>query len=955
MRFFLLTALSVVTLLFQTASAQTFTGQVVDSTTQRGLPGITIVVISLPDSSFSNNTVSDSNGYFSIRALAGVFKFTFSASGYRTTTIRKRSGEADVDLGIIALSDLAIKTGEAVIKVASPVKQIGDTTEFNAGSFKVNPDATAEDLVKKLPGITVENGTVKAQGEEVKKVTLDGKDFFGDDAQTALKNLPAEVVDKIQVFERMSDQAQFTGFDDGQGVKSINIKTKRGKANGTFGKVYAGYGTDNRYQSGFNFNYFKEDRRISLLGLGNNINIQNFTSQDLLGVSSSSGGGGRGGPGGYRSGSTSDNFLVNQSGGISTTYATGLNYNDKWGKKKKISIGASYFFNQSQNIQNQEILRSYNNSNASDASQWYSENSEVRNNTSNHRFNVRLEYAPDTNNSITYTPAFSLQKSAYDQVTSALNYNSTETFNISNAWYNVNGQGYNLNQNIMYRHKFARRGRTFSTGFDHQWNSKTSTTNNKSSNHSFIPSDSIFITDQLTNAETPQITYGARISYTEPIGKTGMIQIDYRYSTTSVENDKQTMNYNSGEQAYSLFDTALSNKYNTVYTSHQPGLMYRIRGPKLSLGMGVGYQYAQLKGEQEFPVSDVVNRPFSNILPRVFMNYKWDKTTNMRGMFRTSTNIPSITQLQNVINTTNPLLLSTGNPELKQEVSQNFNLNFSKSNTTKFRNIFIGFFGTQTSNYMTNATRFLTADSQISDGFVAVRGAQITSPVNLNGYWNTRLFGVYGFPLKKLKSNININATTSLGQKPGMVNNTKNISKTGNLSGGVILTSNISENIDFSLGYNTNFYSTTNTSQSSLNNKYFNNTASGKINYITKSKLVLNTELNYNAYSGLSSGFDQQFLLWNAAVAYKFLKGNAAEVKLSCFDILAQNRSITRTITETYIEDNFTKVLTRYLMLTFTFNFRKFENGGTEPKPAEDDPHRMGPPPGTMPPGKPPF
>jgi hypothetical protein len=932
---------------------QSITGQVADSITLKPLSGVVITARPFADSAKRTTAVSDSFGRFELVTGNGTYHLSFEAPGYALKNTAAMVLNAGKDLGTIFILDLAKNTGTAVITVASPVKQIGDTTEYNAGSFKVNPDATAEDLVKKMPGITVENGTIKAQGEEVKKVTLDGKDFFGDDAQTALRNLPADIVDKIQVFERMSDQAQFTGFDDGQGVKSINIKTKRGKANGTFGKVYAGAGTDTRYQSGLNFNHFKQDRRITVLGMSNNINLQNFTSQDLLGISSSnSGGGGRGGPGGPRGGSVSDNFLVAQSGGISTTHSAGINYSDKWGKK--FTVSSSYFFNQTQNNQEQNILRTYNNSQAAETSQLYGENSTTRNTSQNHRFNARLEFAPDTNNSIQYIPTFSLQNTDIRQHIMASNYNAADTFSLSESNYQNAGNGYNFGNNILYRHKFHKTGRTISISLENQWNRRFSEARNSSTNHSFFPNDSVFATDQMVKTESPQNTYGTRISYTEPVGKTGMLQFEYRYSLNINDNDKQTLNFNNSEQTYSNFDTALSNEYHTRYFAHQPSVMYRLRGPKLSLGVGTGFQYAELSGNQIFPVADEVYKPFTNLLPRVFMNYKWNKTTNMRGMFRTSTNIPTIAQLQNVINISNPLLLSSGNSELKQEVSQNLNLNFSKVNTTKLTNFFVGFFGAQTSNYITNATRFLTADTQISEGFVAVRGAQITSPVNLNGYWNTRLFGVYGMPIKKLKSNLNINGTYSIGQKPGLVNGTKNISNTQNISAGLSMSSNIKETVDFSIGYNTNYYTATNSSQGSLNNSYFNNTANGKINYIFKTKLVLNTELNYNIYSGLSSGFDQQFLLWNAAVAYKFMKGNAAEIRLSCFDILAQNRSISRTVTETYIEDNFTKVLSRYLMLTFTVNFKKFENGGTEPKAPENGQNPMAPPPG-VPPGRPPF
>ena len=224
-----------------------------------------------------------------------------------------------------------------------PVQQKGDTIQYNASQYKTNPDATAEDLVGKMPGITVDNsGTVTAHGDQVKSVTVDGKKFFGDDATAALRNLPAEVIDKIQVFDKLSDQAQFTGFDDGNSVRAINIVTKPNMRNGRFGRLFAGYGTDGRYNVGGNVNFFHGDRRLSFVGLFNNINQQNFSSQDLLGFSNNNNRGGRGG--GVPS--------VGAQSGINTTNAFGINYTDMWGKK--LEVQASYFFNNG-SMNNNEI------------------------------------------------------------------------------------------------------------------------------------------------------------------------------------------------------------------------------------------------------------------------------------------------------------------------------------------------------------------------------------------------------------------------------------------------------------------------------------------------------------------------------------------------------------------------------------------------------------------------
>ncbi|MCC7299074.1 MAG: outer membrane beta-barrel protein [Bacteroidia bacterium] len=953
LRFRLLALFSILflsqTALFAQAGAG---GSVLEKTTSKPVINANVKLVNSIDTAIVLNTLSDSAGNYRIRLGEGRYYLSISKPGY-TSELRSVDIVAGRNpLGITYLIDSAKNSGPAtIIGAVTPVKQNGDTTDYNAAAYKVNPDATAGDLIKKMPGITVENGKIMAQGEEVKKVTLDGKEYFGNDAQAALNNLPAEIVDRIQVFTRMSDQAQFTGFDDGQGVKSINIKTRTGKSNGTFGKVYAGYGTDNRYQSGLVYNNFKSQRRISLLGMGNNINIQNFSSQDLLGINSSSQGGG--GPGGYRRSSPSDNFLTNQSGGISATQAVGLNYNDQWGKR--LTIGANYFFNASQNNQQSQLLRNYNNNTNTELGQQYNENSEINASPLNHRFGLRLEYMFDSSNSIIYTPSFNWQNNEQSQRTSAINSTALGLLSLSNTNTLTTGLGWNLKNEILFKHKFKKEGRTISINGDYSINKKTTENFVYSINQSYAPADT-FNSDQFIPSSSPTNSWGSRITYTEPISKLGQLQVDYKFNQSENNNNKSTFNRAGVIGIPPELDTTLSNKYNTLYTAHEPGIMYRYRGKILSIGAGAGFQFAQLNGTQVFPVSTEVHKTFETVLPRVFFNMKFSKTSNVRGMFRTSTNVPSVTQLQDVISTSNPLLLSTGNPNLKQEVARALNVSWNKSNPIKMSSFFVGISGAQTSHYIAITTRFIVNDTQISDGFTALRGAQFIQPSNLKGYWNSKVFGNYGFPIKKLKINANINGAYGYSETPGMVNQVQNKSNTQNLSGGLVLASNINENIDFTVGYFSNYYNTKNTTQTALNNNYFNNTGTARINYILKNKIVFSSDVIYTAYTGLSSSFNQNFWLWNAGIGYKFLKKNAGELRVSCFDILKQNRSINRTINATYIEDNFTKVLTQYFMLTFTYNFRKFEKGSAEPE-VQSHPHGMPPgPPGAVPPaGKPPY
>ncbi|HET6990146.1 MAG TPA: TonB-dependent receptor, partial [Bacteroidia bacterium] len=313
-------------------SSQTYSisGIVTDST-GANLFGASVILKLQGDTSrkIVTGAATDSTGRFTLNGVPpGAYRMRIMYTGYRPTGKRVTVNDSNIFVGKIVLHSSGIMMSGVDIKDKQiRVTQSGDTTGYNAGAYKTNPDATAEDLVNKLPGVTNENGTVKVNGEEVKQILVDGKPYFGDDPSAAMKNLPAEMVDKVQIYDKSSDQAQFTGFDDGQSKKTINFVTKKNNVNGQFGKVYAGYGTDDRYNAGVTLNLFDNARRITFLGMSNNINQQNFSMSDLTGMMGSSGGSGKpmmmrgGGSGGgsYSRGGQSSNFSVNQLGGITQT------------------------------------------------------------------------------------------------------------------------------------------------------------------------------------------------------------------------------------------------------------------------------------------------------------------------------------------------------------------------------------------------------------------------------------------------------------------------------------------------------------------------------------------------------------------------------------------------------------------------------------------------------------
>ncbi len=908
-------------------------GKLIDGDSSFTLPRGSVKISPLSDSTKATVSLTDSAGEFQFNnLLAGEYRLTFTYTGYdlsdRKITL---TSDTTVDLAeVLLFRKLKTLGNVTVIGKTPPARQKGDTTELNASAYKVNPDATTEDLLKKAPGITVENGVVTAQGEEVKKVTIDGRQFFGDDATAALKNLPAEVVDKIQVFDRMSDQAQLTGFDDGNAVKSINIVTKANMRNGQFGRIYAGYGTNERYAAGGSVNIFSGNRRINLVGLFNNVNQQNFSGEDLLGISGAANSGrgnqgnrGGGGGGGFRGGGNQNNFQVGPQPGIARTNAVGVNFSDLL-LNRKLELTGSYFYNDSRTSTKSTTSRELFLPGGS--SQFYNENRTSVADNSNHRVNMRLEYKIDSNNTLIIAPNFSLQDNK--SVNLQAGTNRTENGTIINSTSNTrrsNLDAYNFRNELTYRHGFAKRGRALTFSFN-------SGTNQRNSDvildaiTGFADTADILILDtvrQLTTNLTKGYNLSPSVSWSEPLGK-GQVQFNYNYQFNSSSADQENNFFDKVTGKYADFDTTLSNLFNNTVKASIAGISYRIGNQANQFSAGVNYQGTNLNSDQRFPTLATVDKNFNNFLPNLQYRRNFGKQANLRIMYRSSVNAPSVNQLQNVINNTNPLFITTGNPFLEQAYTHFLTARYNITNTIKGTSFFGGVFLQQMNDYITNATYIATKDSAISKAVLLKKGAQLSRPVNLDGYKSARGFITYGIAIKPIKSNLNFNAGVNYVRTPGIINTVANFSNNYQYNAGITLSSNISEYIDFNINYSANFSRVVNTIQPQLNNKYYYHNTGMRINLLTKSGWFILNDVTNQLYSGLADGFNQSFWLWNASAGKKFLKNKRGELKVSVFDLLNQNQSIARNVTDSYIEDVQTDVLQQYFMFTFTYTLRNF-------------------------------
>jgi hypothetical protein len=935
MKFFRQFFLSLAGLLFTlltVAQDLSIKGTVVDPADGSALIG---AIAQIQKDSLTLKAMTDENGLFTFSNLApGIYKLEISYLGFLNYQKDVEVKTAPVVLDKILLkSDVKVLKDIEVVAQVATATQKGDTTQYNAAAYKTNPDATSEDLIQKMPGVVVTDGKVQAQGEQVKQVLVDGKPFFGDDPSAVLRNLPAEVIDKIQVFDRQSDQSRLTGFDDGNTSKTINIITKADKKNGVFGKFYGGYGYNNKFKAGASVNYFKNDRKVSLLYQSNNINEQNFSSEDLVGALGSSGGGGRGGgggggrgmggPGGGPGGGNSNigNFLVDQSGGINTTHAVGVNYADKW--FKKVDMSGSYFFNYTDNNNMQSINRLYALTTDS-GRQTYNQTNTANSVNMNHRANFRFEYQIDTMNTIIFTPKLSIQINNGSSITDGQTKIGDYALSTVNSNYRSNLFGLNSNNDFLYTHKFAKAGRTLSinlNGAYTQNDGKSYLLSNNSYYSDSLVTDSL---NQYSDLKKSGYTASGNITYTEPLGKKSILQINYGGSLNHNDADKKTYNYDGAFQEYNNLDTFLSNTFSSNYYKQNAGLGYRFNSQKIMFSVNANYQWALLKNDQQYPFTTQINRSFHNVLPSAMFRYSIDKKSNLRIFYRSSTNQPSVDQLQSVVNNSNPLLLSTGNSNLKQDFQNDIFTRYSFTDPTKSITFFAMLGGSVTQNYIGKSTTIARVDTVVNGNIALQRGAQLSQPVNLNGYFSLRSFFNYGMPLKFMKSNLNLNAGATFTRTPGLINNVTNYANTPAVNAGIVISSNISTKIDFTVSTNSNVSFVKNTLQTSSNNRSFNQNTKVKVYYNFWKGMFAQVDLSHQYNQGLSAGYNTNFVLLTPSIGYKFLKEKQAEFRLVAFDVLNQNKSVTRTNTETYIEDTKSNVLTRYVMLTFTYNLRKF-------------------------------
>ena len=905
-------------------------------TAKAPLEAATVMLMNPVDSALLFFTRSQTGGVFEFKNLAaGDYLLRVSYFGYqnlqRMVPVSRPTGvdPALVDLGFLQMELKNTLLGEVqVTGEANPVTIKHDTIEFNAGSFKVKENAMVEDLLKKLPGVEVErDGTVKAQGEEVKNVLVEGKKFFSSDPKVATQNLPADAVDKVQVYDKKSEQAVFSGIDDGQREKTINLDLKEDKKNGWFGQATAGGGSDLheapnafRYEGRANLNRFKPKQQLSFLGMANNANQAGFSIEDYMAFSGAMRQMMSGGGGAMRIEFNSDDNSIpldfgNQNNGFLKTWAGGVNFNQEYGKKYTGDLNSSYFYNQT----DRDYDRTTNRESFLPGSNFKSTEKTIQNNTAdNHRLNLTLDQKIDSSNSIQLTSAFAYSQTASNSGT------ASETFGAGNRLQNDGNRsaqsditGANWTGGLLYRHKFAKKGRTFSTNLTTGINNSRSESSSFSTNRFFGDDNQPFRSDTLAQDQDFQndvLNLGARATYTEPLGKRRYLEVSYHYSRAESRADKDVYDLSGTERN---FNNTLSNAYTTRFDYHRAGLGFRINRKAWNGSAGADVQSATLDGEVTSGQGQPVRQTFQHLLPRLDFSYDFTPSKHLRLGYTTNINAPTVQQLQPVPDISDPLNIAEGNPNLRPEYGHNMNLNYVQFDPETMRSFFTMLFFTYTRDRIVNAQ---SVDSLLIRHY---------RPVNSNSDY--RLTGnlAFGLPWKKIKSRFNLRTEGSVNRGQNLINNTENFTTTLVLSQSVSWDFNPAEwinlNAEAELSWNQTAYSI----DASFNQNFLRQTYTGELTIDLPKNWNFTTSLNLVSNAGLSAGYDQAIPIWNAGVSRFFLKNKRGELSLSVRDLLNRNIGISRTANLNYVEDVRTASLGRYATLRFTYALNKM--GGPRP------------------------
>ncbi|MBQ2026966.1 MAG: outer membrane beta-barrel protein, partial [Alistipes sp.] len=844
----------------------------------------------------------------------------------------------------------------------------------------------------------------------IQKIFVDGKEFFGEDVSTAIKSLPAEAVDRIEVFNKLSDQAEFSGMDDGEGYKAINIVTKEGMRQGQFGKMYAGMGYEpdwkknnaedfakgHKWIVGGNVNFFQGDARVSLIGLFNNVNQQNFSFEDILGVSGQQGGGGGRG----RRGAVGQ-YMVRPQSGIALVNSIGANYSDEWGRRKNVKFQGSLFFNHTDTDNNSRTEKWYE----SPMPLGYMWQQGISNTINyNARFSARLDWKISRNLSLMSRTSFSYQGnnpwSDTEGYTHGYEYNAEseephQSLSYTNSHNHSHLDAFRFNEFLQLRTKLGKPGRTLTVDgrFNYQNNERKQYTAANDANgipygdpnysaeyenyfgkdkvwqdmaHSSLLYSPLY---QYIHRPSEEYRISANLTYNEPISQYSQISLQYRMWYEKEMNDKSTYYTDSNYKFNPETDKNdnMSQAFQSGFWTHRVGPGFRYAKNKNNIVLNLSYQRAILDGNIIGSQGDKIDKTFNNFSYFGMANVAFNKENTLRIFLRSWSENPSVTQLQNIFDVSNPQYISIGNKNLNPSFTHNLSMHYNLSKVDKGITFMWMFWGQMQQDYISQSVwnnpngwkmpsslpeelqkeyQNLTIPTD-KDGN-AYRPKEITSYENMDGYYSVRTHVSLGVPLSFMKCNLNIkggvsynripSAIYALGSEDNILLNILNHDYKTNYANnigydaGVTIGSNISENIDFTVSWNGTYNQAWNDIEGvgkSAKNNYFNHSVNGSLKWVFLKRLTLTAAVSYVQYLGFTNKYNEDYVLCNLYLGCKVFKNKRGEVQVGVNDILNQNTAFVRSTGSGYTQNAWNSCIGRYFSVQFVYNLRHFGKKGS--------------------------
>jgi hypothetical protein len=896
---------------YSIAQSYTIKGIVSDTLNSNPLHRASVVLIRTSDTVIQSFTRTAPDGHFETTVPAAgkyVLQVTFPGFADYVETVNLK--KTTTDMGVLPMVTKSHLLQEFVLKQQiAAIKIKGDTTEYMADSFKVKENATVEDLLKKLPGIQVDkNGQITAQGETVQKILVDGEEFFSDDPKVVTKGLAANAVSKVQVFDKKSEQAEFTGIDDGEKQKTINLELKEDKKKGFFGKVDAGGGTDGYFQNQAMINAFKAKRQVSVFGIASNTDKAGLGWQDADKFGSGNGTTTITDDGDvmtYYSGSDDD--FSGGSGryrgeGLPKTWTGGVHYADKWNEGKNHVTGNYRYGQQIVELDGettvQRILADSSNINDQKKTQ-FSRNDR-------HGADVMYDGKIDSNTTLKVT-ATAGQKNTdvltdYNTISFTQKGDAGSDTLFNHRTITSNGDAQFINADLTLRKKFAKKGRTLS--FDAKENYKDSKTDGILK--SVFSNDTPSINQKkLTNTNT--LAFSAKATYTEPISKVAFIEGDYSVTVNNSTSSNFSLNKSAGGE-YDVLDSNYSSNYKFNVLTNRGGLNMKFVFKKVSFNFGGDVSNAAYLQTDLLHGDTTHTYNYVNLFPKANLNYKLGKQTSLSLQYNGYTTQPTINQIQPLQQNNDPLNVIVGNPALKQSFTNNFNLHFNDYKMLSGTYIWSNFNFTTTSNAIT--TEQTTTGPYNS-----------TQYINMDGSYAGWGYMGYGKEFKKINTNAGLQFNGSINHTNNIINGQTNTSDYSSLTFGGYANYEKEEKFDF--GFNPDFtYNINKSSISDVSSNYwvFSAEFNGTVQLPKKFEIGSSADFMIREKTAVFTG-NNNVIKWNAFVGKKFLKKDQLELKLSVFDILNQNLGFSRNAQPNLVTQNTYNTIRRYGMINLIWNF----------------------------------